>query len=131
MLRIPARTNCAASSFGSLRGRKRAPGRRGAGGGGGGGGGPAGGGGGVGARGLGDAVEAEAAPVVAVQVVGHEVPAAAEWDEPVRLDETGRPVARVGGVAELDALVVAAGLRERGEEFGVERGRGVPRGRRG
>ena len=86
---------------------------------------------GAGAAGLGDAVEAEAAPVVAVQVVGHEVPAAAERDEPVRLGEAGGPVARVGGVAELDALVVAAGLRERGEDVGVERRGGVPRGRRG
>ena len=96
-------------ALGSSRGRKRAPVR----------------------RGSVDAVEAEAAPVVAVQVVGHEVPAAAERDEPVRLGQPGRPVARLGGVAELEALVVAAGLGERGEDVGVEGRARVPRGRHG
>ena len=65
-------------------------------------------------------VEPEAAPVVPGQVVGDQVPAAPERDQPVRLDVPLGPLAAGGGVAEPQPFLVAAGLRDRGERPGVD-----------
>ena len=70
---------------GSSRGWKRAPGR--------------------GSR---DPVDAERPPVRAPAVPRHQVPAAADVDERVRLDLAARALALAGLVAEAQALVVAA-----------------------
>ena len=82
---------------GSSRGVKRAPGGR--------------------AR---EAVEAERAPVAALAVPRHEVPAAADVDERVRLDLAAAGDAVAAGVAEAHALVVAAGRRDHGQRLRVD-----------
>ncbi len=81
----------------------------------------------AGGLGVGDAVEAEGAPVLAVAVVGDEVPAAAEGDEAVGLDPAVGAVGVAGGVAEPQRLVVAAGLGEGGEDGSVDDGSLGPR----
>ena len=70
-------------------------------------------------------VDAEGAPVGAVEVPGHQVPAAAGVDEAVGLDRTAGRGAVVGAVVEAQPLVVAAGGGERGQHVGVDRRAGA------
>ena len=74
-------------------------------------------------------VEAEAAPVVAVDVVGNEVPVAAEPDQPVWLDTAFAAFVISRGVVEMQTLSITAGLGCRGERLRINTldGRG-PRG---
>ena len=69
---------------------------------------------------IGDPVEPERAPVLAVAVVGHEVPAAAEGDQSQWLHPAFGPFGAPGGVAEPHQLVVATGLGQRGEYVGID-----------
>ena len=76
---------------------------------------------GPGATRLGEPVQPEAAPVVPVQVVGHQVPAPAERDQPVRLDVPAGRLGVPGGVAEAQPLGVPAGLRDGDQHLVVDR----------
>ena len=71
---------------------------------------------------LGDPVEPEGAPVVAIEVVGDEVPPMVEGHEPLWLDVPPGQVAAAGGVPEPQAFVVAAGLRDLRQRAGVDHG---------
>ena len=71
---------------------------------------------------LGDPVEPEGAPVVAVEVVGDEVPPMVEGHESLWLDVPPGQVAAAGGVPEPQAFVVAAGLRDLRQGAGVDHG---------
>lgn len=67
----------------------------------------------TGARGVADAVDPERAPVAAIEVIGNEVPAAAEWDQLERLDHAGGLGAVGRAIGERGPLGVAAAKRQR------------------
>src|SRR6202034_3990268 len=66
-----------------------------------------------------EAVDAVAAPVMPVEVVADQVPAAAERDQPVRFHVPGGLLAVRRGVAEAEPLGVPAGNRDSGENTRV------------
>ena len=69
---------------------------------------------------VGEAVDAERPPVVAVAVAGDEVPPARRLHEAVGVDRAlGLPAAPVA-VADTEAFAVAAGPGERDEQLGVD-----------
>src|SRR6185295_2365369 len=69
-----------------------------------------------------DAIDAKAAPVAAVQIPGHQVPAPARMHEPVRLDLALARVRPYVGVAEGELLLVAASAGELGQECWIDLG---------
>jgi hypothetical protein len=68
------------------------------------------------------AVDAEVAPVLAVDVEGHQIPALSGVDEAVRFDVADALSAVVRPVFEADALVVAGGGGDDGQRLGVDGG---------
>ena len=77
---------------------------------------------------VGDAVDAEGAPVGAFEVEGDEVPAPAEVDEPVRLDPPLAARPGVVGVAKAQDLPVAGRCRHQGEHRTVHLRAATPAG---
>ena len=69
-----------------------------------------------------DPVDAEGAPVVALEVEGDEVPAAAPVHEAVGLHLALRGLPGVVGVGEPDDLAVAGGGRDQGEQPALDAG---------
>src|SRR5215207_6800495 len=68
-----------------------------------------------------DSVEAKAAPVVARQVEGDQVPAPAERDQSVRLDMPRRLVTTTRGVREAQPLLVPTRLSDHSQHAGIDR----------
>ena len=74
-----------------------------------------------------DAVDAERAPVVAVEVERHQVPPVARRHQPVRLDVTASGAVVAGAVVEAQPVVAPGGLGQRHQHPDVGRSVGVVR----